>query len=114
MFDVSFWELVVIGIVALLVIGPKRLPEVARTVGTYVGKMRRFVAAVQRDLNTEINKATELNRLLEEQKRLVEKHEIFDELNRTVSVNGNKTDSNTSAAGAADNKDSSSDGQQKP
>ena len=54
MFDVSFWELVVIGVVGLIVIGPERLPEVARTVGKYVGRMRRFVSKVRDDIDREI------------------------------------------------------------
>lgn len=54
MFDISFWELVVIGVVGLIVIGPERLPEVARTVGKYVGRMRRFVSKVKDDLDREI------------------------------------------------------------
>ena len=44
MFDIGFWELSIIGIVALLVIGPERLPAVARTVGKYVGRANRFIA----------------------------------------------------------------------
>ena len=78
MFDLGFWELAIIGVVALLVIGPNRLPEVARTAGLYVGKVRRFVASVQRDIDTEISKAEELNKLLEEQKKIVERHEIIE------------------------------------
>ena len=54
MFDVSFSELLVIGVVGLLVIGPERLPEVARTVGKYVGRMRRFVSKVRDDIDREI------------------------------------------------------------
>ncbi|MCE7917487.1 MAG: twin-arginine translocase subunit TatB, partial [Nitrosomonas sp. PRO5] len=41
MFDISFAELVVVGIVALIVIGPERLPAVARTVGYFLGRARR-------------------------------------------------------------------------
>ena len=43
MFDVGFSELMVIGIVALVVIGPERLPKVARTAGLLLGRMRRYV-----------------------------------------------------------------------
>ncbi len=88
MFDIGFWELVVIGVVALLVIGPNRLPEVARTAGVYVGKVRRFITAVQRDINNEISKTEELSRLLDEQKKLVERHEILEELSQTIPVTG--------------------------
>ncbi|MCC6916036.1 Sec-independent protein translocase protein TatB [Nitrosomonas sp.] len=54
MFDVSFAELIVIGIVALVVIGPERLPAVARTVGYFLGRARRYVDQVKRDLHEEM------------------------------------------------------------
>jgi len=78
MFDIGFWELALIGVVALLVIGPERLPGVARTVGKWVGTAKRFVNTVQNDIHTEISKADELGRLLEEQTRLKSMHEILE------------------------------------
>jgi len=54
MFDISFAELIVVGIVALVVIGPERLPAVARTVGYFLGRARRYVEQVKRDLNEEM------------------------------------------------------------
>lgn len=54
MFDVGFSELVVIGIVALVVIGPERLPKVARTVGLLLGRLQRYVGDVKADINREI------------------------------------------------------------
>jgi sec-independent protein translocase protein TatB len=54
MFDIGFSELVVIGIVALVVLGPERLPSVARTVGHLLGRMQRYVNEVKRDLNREM------------------------------------------------------------
>lgn len=54
MFDVSLAELIVVGIVALIVIGPERLPSVARTFGYFLGRARRYVEQVKRDLNEEI------------------------------------------------------------
>lgn len=79
MFDIGFWELGLIGVVALLVIGPERLPAVARTVGVWVGRGRRFVASVQADIHQEMGKADELKRLLEEQSRIQSAHEIIEE-----------------------------------
>lgn len=84
MFDIGFWELTLIGIIALLVIGPERLPGVARTVGAWVGKGKRLIASVQNDINREVNKADELKRLLEEQKKIVERHEIIEELKQEI------------------------------
>lgn len=54
MFDVAFSELVVIAIVALIVIGPEKLPKVARTLGLLVGRMQRYVATVKADIDSEI------------------------------------------------------------
>jgi sec-independent protein translocase protein TatB len=57
MFDVGFSELIVIGVVALVVIGPERLPKVARTVGVLVGRLQRYVSQVKADINREMDMA---------------------------------------------------------
>jgi sec-independent protein translocase protein TatB len=54
MFDVSFTELLVIGVVALVVIGPERLPKVARTLGHLVGRAQRYVNDVKSDIQREV------------------------------------------------------------
>ena len=54
MFDIGFSELLVIGVVALIVIGPQKLPRVARTIGHLLGRMQRYVADVKADINREI------------------------------------------------------------
>ena len=54
MFDIGFSELLVIGLVALIVIGPERLPRVARTVGHLLGRLQRYVSDVKADINREI------------------------------------------------------------
>ena len=54
MFDIAFTELVIIAIVALLVIGPEKLPKVARTLGSLLGRMQRYVAAVKQDVEREL------------------------------------------------------------
>lgn len=54
MFDIGFSELLVIGLVALIVIGPEKLPRVARTVGHLVGRLQRYVADVKSDINREV------------------------------------------------------------
>jgi sec-independent protein translocase protein TatB len=54
MFDIGFTELMVIGLVALIVIGPEKLPRVARTVGHLAGRLQRYVADVKADINREI------------------------------------------------------------
>jgi len=54
MFDVSFTELMIIGVIALIVIGPERLPKVARTVGHLLGRAQRYVNDVKSDIQREI------------------------------------------------------------
>ena len=74
MFDVGFSELLVIGVVALVVIGPERLPAVARTAGVLLARLQRYVNGVKADINREIH-LDELKRLQQqvaEQARNVE------------------------------------------
>ncbi len=54
MFDIGFSELVVIALVGLIVIGPERLPKVARTVGALLGRLQRYVSDVKSDINREL------------------------------------------------------------
>ncbi len=54
MFDIAFSELLVIGVVALVVIGPERLPKVARTLGILFGRLQRYVSQVKSDINREM------------------------------------------------------------
>ncbi len=54
MFDIGFSELLVIGVVALIVIGPEKLPRMARTVGVLAGRLQRYVSDVKADINREI------------------------------------------------------------
>ena len=65
MFDVSFSELMVIAIVALVVIGPERLPRVARTTGLLFDRLQRYVNDVKSDISREIQ-LDELKRLQSE------------------------------------------------
>lgn len=66
MFDVGFLELMMIGLVALIVIGPERLPRVARTAGRWVGRARRAFASVKEEIDREI-RAEELKEILRKQ-----------------------------------------------
>ena len=54
MFDIGFSEIVVIGVVALIVIGPERLPKTARTLGHLFGRLQRYVNEVKADINREM------------------------------------------------------------
>jgi sec-independent protein translocase protein TatB len=66
MFDFSFAEMLIVGIVALIVIGPERLPAVARKAGTYIARLRRFVSSVRTDVEREF-RTDELQRMLKQQ-----------------------------------------------
>jgi sec-independent protein translocase protein TatB len=74
MFDFSFGELAVIGAVALVVLGPERLPKVARTVGEWAGKAQRYVSQVKADINREIE-ITELKKLQEQARGIAHEFE---------------------------------------
>ncbi len=68
MFDVGFTELMLIGIVALVVIGPERLPGVARTAGKYFGRLKRFMTTIKADVEQEL-RADELRAILADQQK---------------------------------------------
>lgn len=71
MFDIGFTELLVIGVVALLVIGPERMPKVARTAGHLFGRFQRYVSSVKSDINREMD-LDELRRAGQDFKQSVE------------------------------------------
>ena len=54
MFDIGFLELLIIGVVGLLVLGPERLPRAARTTGLWIGKIKRTVSGMQRDISAQL------------------------------------------------------------
>lgn len=84
MFDVGFWEILLIGVVSLIVIGPEKLPEVARTVGRWVGKVQRFVAGVKSDLHKELESG-ELRKLIGDQEAQIrELKEMVHEARRDI------------------------------
>ena len=62
MLDIGFTELMLVGVVALVVLGPERLPKVARTAGHLLGRFQRYVAEVKTDINRELELA-ELKKL---------------------------------------------------
>lgn len=62
MFDVSFGEILIVAVVALVVIGPEKMPKVARTLGLLAGRMQRYVTTVKGEIEREL-KADELRRI---------------------------------------------------
>ncbi|UYG08208.1 Sec-independent protein translocase protein TatB [Halomonas sp. M4R1S46] len=68
MFDIGFLELLIIGVVGLLVLGPERLPKAARTLGLWIGKIKRTVSGMQREISAQLE-AEELRQKLDEQQK---------------------------------------------
>ncbi len=79
MFDIGFSEILFIMVIALLVVGPERLPRIARTAGLWVGKMRGFVSSVKADIDRELA-TEELRKALEKQAAVPELEELLDEI----------------------------------
>jgi sec-independent protein translocase protein TatB len=78
MFDIGFSELCLIGLVSLLVIGPERLPKVARLAGFWLGKTRIMVASVKEEIKLELH-AEEMRQLFTEQSALEDAQHLLDE-----------------------------------
>ena len=87
MFDIGFWELFLILILALLVVGPERLPKAARTVGYWLGKARRYVEGVKEEVASEFD-VNELKRMVHNQE--VQINELQSQLNETISLDDNE------------------------
>lgn len=78
MFDIGFSELMLIGVVALIVIGPERLPKLARTAGAWLGRLNRYVSDVKSDIDREM-RMEELRNLQNEMKASAQKYELMAE-----------------------------------
>lgn len=74
MFDIGFPELLLVAIVGLLVIGPERLPEALRTLGLWLGRMRRSFTTVKADIEREIG--------MDEVRRQLHNEAVMDEMKR--------------------------------
>ena len=77
MFDIAFSELVVIGLIALVILGPKRLPEMARAAGRWAARIRRFVEDVKRDMGSELRRE-ELAELRQVHQQITETKQLFE------------------------------------
>jgi sec-independent protein translocase protein TatB len=78
MFDIGFSELCMVGLVALLVIGPEKLPKVARMAGFWVAKSKRILASVKQEINEEFQ-AEELRQSLKNQTGINEFQKMLDD-----------------------------------
>lgn len=79
MFDIGFWEIIFICVVTLLVVGPERLPRLAKTAGLWLGRIRGFVSSVKADIDRELA-TEELNKALQKQAASKELEELIDEV----------------------------------
>src|ERR1035437_3222470 len=92
MFDIGFSEMVVVGMVALIVIGPEKLPKVARTVGILLGRAQRYVDGVKSDINRQmqLDELKQMQEQMAQQARELENsikqnvHAVETELNKTL------------------------------
>lgn len=102
MFDIGFSELMVIALVGLIVIGPERLPRVARTVGHLLGRLQRYVSDVKSDISREMQ-LEDLKRLqaqVAEQARSLER-QVNEQL-KTVETELNQSILDSAAKNAVD------------
>jgi sec-independent protein translocase protein TatB len=90
MFDIGFSELLVIGVVALIVIGPERLPKVARTAGSLLGRLNRYVSQVKQDVERDIH-LEELRKAQKDMQATAQRFEIVaEETGGSVQAEANK------------------------
>jgi sec-independent protein translocase protein TatB len=83
MFDVGFWEILLVLILALVVIGPERLPGAARTLGLWVGKGRRYIEGVKSEVEQEFD-VSEFKRVIRNQE--IQLKELQQKVNQSISA----------------------------
>jgi len=105
MFDIGFWELALIGVILLLVVGPERLPKVARSAGLWVGRGRRMLSAMKEEIDREI-KAQELQEILDKQARSNPLETILDDAGDKPAANPSPTASTPARTGPGDKSES--------
>jgi len=104
MFDVGFWELALIGLVMLVVVGPERLPKLARTAGLWLGRGRRMLSSVKAEIDREI-KAEELKEILNKQAQSNPLETILDDSAEKPATSASKPTSKTTGTGATGTSD---------
>jgi len=113
MFEFGFWEILLIGVVALLVVGPERLPGVARTAGIWVGRARRFVASVKTDIDREV-RSEELRKILDTQNEFKDAYDIVEETKKEVEETQKDINDAVSELNKPDANDAKRDADDKP
>lgn len=102
MFDIGFWELVVIAVVALVVVGPKELPGLLRGVSSWIGQARAIAGEFKNELSREAAQAEELKRLVEREAEVAELHRLLDEARAKLPVDSLLDGDKTAASSAGD------------
>lgn len=104
MFDISFFEIMIISIVTLIVVGPERLPQVARTIGHLMSKCRQFVYSVRTDIHNELRmeELKKMHTTMQESVQSIENsvRKEIDEVKSTADINPD--DSETETEGKSD------------
>jgi len=88
MFGIGFWEIVVIGIVALVVVGPEKFPGLVKNVAFWLGRFREMATNVKQEFKQEIDRAEQLQKLVEDQQDILRRHNLLDETKLTVPIHG--------------------------
>jgi len=91
MFDIGFWELCLVGLISLLVIGPQQLPKVARIIGFWLGKINQLSTQVKEEIKEELHQE-EIQQFLNKQNELSELNELIplDTPEKTINDTGSK------------------------
>ncbi|MDI5986338.1 Sec-independent protein translocase protein TatB [Halomonas sp. M4R5S39] len=99
MFDMGFLELLIIGVVGLLVLGPERLPKAARTLGLWIGKIKRSVSGMQREISAQLEAEELRQKLNEQQKKLDESVKQVKRDVESLAESGQTADESSQASG---------------
>lgn len=84
MFDIGFWEILLIAVVALVVVGPERLPRLIRVTGLWIGRAQASLQAIRTEISKEIN--------AQELKDALKKPDNMPDLNEQIQVDDTKPD----------------------
>tara|TARA_B100000959_G_scaffold57360_1_gene59917 strand:- start:7680 stop:7979 length:300 start_codon:yes stop_codon:yes gene_type:complete len=85
MFDFGFWEIAIIGVITLIVVGPEKLPFLARKAGLYFGKFNKFLNKIKSDINEEL-KVDELKEHVSMDEEKIVLSEVAEELKSNVDL----------------------------
>jgi len=88
MFDIGFWEMALIAVIALLVVGPRELPALIRGVSGWMARARRVAGEFKAEFTREVAHAEELKRLVEREAEVAELHKALEEARSTIPLDG--------------------------